>query len=104
MKKVFEITINYIESAWGTVYSMVEAETEEEARKLFEADPWEYDWDGGDTHDSEVRGWDIESIDECPESTRKLKAAKEQKAYAFDEALDMVERIAEEEKEKSDGE
>ena len=101
MKKVFEITIHYSETTWGKCYAMVEAETKDEAEDLFMNDPWEYDWEGWEADDSEMRDWEVDSIDECPWATKKLQD-KEQKASAFDEALDMVERIAEEEKEKSD--
>jgi len=72
-KKVFEITIEYTESTWGTCYVMVEAETEEEAKKLFEDSPDDYDWNGWETHDSEMRDWNVDSVDVCPESTKKLQ-------------------------------
>ena len=73
MKKVFEITIDYMESAWGRAYAMVEAETEDEAKELFETDPWAYDWDGWETTDREKQGWEVDSIDECPWATKKLQ-------------------------------
>ena len=78
MKKVFEITINYTESTWGSAYAMVEAETEEEARELFEDNPHDYDWDGWDTFDSEVRHWEIDTV-ECDEFMTKRLHEKQVK-------------------------
>ena len=72
-KKVFEVSINCTSTTWESAYAMVEAETEEEARKLFEEDPWAYDWDGWETHDSEMRDWEIESVDYDEWSTDRLR-------------------------------
>jgi hypothetical protein len=71
--KMFEIEINWSGTEWGTVYAMVEAETAEEARALFDEDPHAYDWDGWETYDSELRDWDVESVDVCPDATKKLQ-------------------------------
>ena len=73
MKKVFEIKIEYTESTWGSCYAYVEAETKDEAEDLFNDDPWAYDWDGWETHDSEMRDWTIDSIDYDDFMTKRLQ-------------------------------
>jgi len=102
MKKMFEVKVDVTTTAWESAYVYVEAETAEEARKLFEDNPYDYDWDGWETHDSEVRDWDVDTV----EYDKWMTESTERRAdgSTFDEALDMVERLAEEEKEKSDGE
>ena len=76
MKKVFEIVIDYHEQVWGSCYATVEAETAEEARELFDNDPWEYDWEGWDHHDSEVSDWEVADVKEDEWSTKKLQEKK----------------------------
>ena len=63
MKKMFRVEIDATMTTWETCEAYVEAETEEEARKLFEEDPWEVDWDGWDVHDSEMRHWEIQCVE-----------------------------------------
>ena len=77
MKKVFEIRIDYTETAWGSCYALVEAETKEEAKELFVNDPWAYDWDGWDTNDNEIRDWEIEDVVLDDMMTRRLQEDKE---------------------------
>jgi len=63
MKKFYRVEINVTSTAWESVEAYVEADSEEEARKLFENDPWDYDWDNWETHDSTIRDWEIESVE-----------------------------------------
>jgi hypothetical protein len=42
---------------------LIEAESAQHARKLFDADPDEYEWDNCEHSDSEVRDWDIERVE-----------------------------------------
>ena len=62
MKKIYRVELNITSTTWDSAEAYVEAESEEEARKLFEDDPDGYDWDNWETHDSETRGWGIESV------------------------------------------
>ncbi len=62
MKKIYLIELNITSTTWETAEAFVEAESEEEARKLFEDDPDAYDWENWETHDSETRSWEIESV------------------------------------------
>ena len=101
-KKMFEVRIDVTSQTWDTVYAYVEAETAEEARKLFEDNPYDYDWDNWETCDSEVQHWEIDTVEYDKWMTESMQRREEE--ATFDEALDMVERLAEEEKEKSDGE
>ena len=71
--KVFEIRIDVTSQTWETCYAHVEAETEEEARKLFEDNPHDYDWDGWDTFDSEVRHWEIDTVEYDEFMTKRLQ-------------------------------
>lgn len=61
--KVFTFKLDTTSTTWETAEAYVEAETIEEAKKLFNANPYDYDWDNWDTHDSEVTGWNIESVE-----------------------------------------
>ena len=76
--KVFEITIDVTSQTWDTAYAYVEAETEEEARKLFDDDPMGYDWDNWDTHDSETKHWEIDSVEYDEFLTNRLKETKDE--------------------------
>lgn len=80
--KAFRIEIDVTQTTWDTAEAYVEAETEEEARALFEKDPWEYSWDNWDTHDSEVRGWNIESVEFDQWATDHLIEDKKKEAKA----------------------
>ena len=62
MKKMYRVELNVTCTAWDSAEAFVEAESEEEARKLFEDDPDAYDWENWETHDSETRDWEIESV------------------------------------------
>ena len=57
----YEIVVDVQSQTWETARIYIEAETKEEALKLFHDDPWEYDWDHWDTHDSEVLNWEVDS-------------------------------------------
>mgnify|MGYP003645914563 CR=1 FL=1 len=61
--KAFLFKLDVTSTAWETAEAYVEAETIEEAKKLFNANPYDYDWDNWDTHDSETQGWNIESVE-----------------------------------------
>ena len=63
MKKMFEIRLDVTSQTWETCFVYVEAETAEEARELFEDNPYDYDWDDWETHDSETQHWDILSVE-----------------------------------------
>tara|TARA_R110002051_G_scaffold295615_4_gene361450 strand:+ start:624 stop:836 length:213 start_codon:yes stop_codon:yes gene_type:complete len=62
--KVFKVEIHTTSTNWETVDALVEAETEEQARKLFEEDPWRYYWDNWESVDSELRDWNVDSVKE----------------------------------------
>ena len=68
MMKTFRIEINTTSITWESCYVVVEAETKEEARELFKDNPNDYDWDNWVTHDSEMKHWDIESIEEVEDA------------------------------------
>tara|TARA_Y100001973_G_scaffold103723_1_gene171635 strand:+ start:86 stop:322 length:237 start_codon:yes stop_codon:yes gene_type:complete len=78
MKKIFEVTIDVTSQTWETCYAYVEAETAEEARELFENDPFDYDWDNWDTHDSETKHWEIDSVEYDEFLTNRLKETKDE--------------------------
>ena len=63
MKKVYQVTIDVTSQAWETAVAYVEAESEEQARKLFTDDPYGYDWEDWETHDSETQSWAIDTIE-----------------------------------------
>ena len=63
MKKIYEVIIDVTSQAWETAVAYVEAESEEQARKLFMDDPAGYDWEDWETHDSETQGWEIRSVE-----------------------------------------
>jgi len=62
--KVFRIVLDVVSTSWETVDAFVEAETLEEAIKLFKDDPDCYDWDNWETTDSEVHSWEVNE-EEC---------------------------------------
>ena len=66
MQKVFRIALDVVSTYWETVDAFVEAETLEEAIKLFKDDVWPdcYDWDNWETTDREVRSWEVNE-EEC---------------------------------------
>tara|TARA_R100000458_G_C8102680_1_gene128731 strand:- start:158 stop:424 length:267 start_codon:yes stop_codon:yes gene_type:complete len=78
-KKVFEVIIDITSTAWESATAMVEAESEEEARELFEADPYGYDWEDWETHDSETRHWEIESVEYDKWATASLREREKTK-------------------------
>ena len=65
-KKMYIVQILVTSTHWETAEAHVVAESEEEARKLFEADPWSYDWDYWNQRESEIDSWDVEGV-ECDE-------------------------------------
>lgn len=72
MKKVFEVRIDFCETVWKSCYAYVEAETKDEAEDLFNDDPWKYDWEGWEEHDSEMGDWIIDSIEYDDFMTKRL--------------------------------
>jgi len=71
--KVFEIRINVTSTTWDSAYAYVEAKTEKEAKEMFEANPYNFDWDGWETHDSETRDWEVDSIEYDEFMTNRMK-------------------------------
>jgi len=63
MKKYFRVEINVTSTAWETCDCVIEAESAQHARKLFDANPDEYEWDNWEHSDSEVRNWDVEHVE-----------------------------------------
>ena len=63
MKKVYIVSINVTSTTWDSAEAYVEAESEEQARKLFEDDPGGYDWENWETHDSETRSWETDTVE-----------------------------------------
>tara|TARA_Y100001938_G_scaffold107113_1_gene146309 strand:+ start:2547 stop:2795 length:249 start_codon:yes stop_codon:yes gene_type:complete len=63
LKKVYRVTIDVTSQAWETAIAYVEAESEEQARKLFMDDPGGYDWEDWETHDSETQRWEIDTVE-----------------------------------------
>ena len=61
--KVFRIDIDVISTTWEACSAYVEAETEDEARAIFDKDPWSFDWDHWDTVDSDVQKWEVEKVE-----------------------------------------
>jgi hypothetical protein len=62
-KKIYRVEIEVVSTTWESAEAFVVAESEEEARKLFEDDPYAYDWDNWETHDSDVRSWEVDSVE-----------------------------------------
>lgn len=58
-KKLYDIIIEVNENTWSTATAFVEAESLEEAIKLFKDDPWAYEWQDWETHDSELLAWEV---------------------------------------------
>jgi DNA-dependent RNA polymerase auxiliary subunit epsilon len=78
-KKYFEVKIDITSQTWEIAYAYVEAETEEEARKLFEDNPYDYDWDGWETFDSEIRHWEVDTVDYDKWMTESMERRDEEK-------------------------
>ena len=74
MKKMYLIELDVTSTHWETAEALVEAESKEEARKLFEANPWSYEWDHWDQQDSETTGWEISHIEYDEWSTERMNA------------------------------
>ena len=64
--KVFRIELNVTSSCWESAEAFVEAENLKEAIKLFKDNPYDYDWDNWETHDSETRDWEVDE-ENCKE-------------------------------------
>tara|TARA_Y100000593_G_C4268706_1_gene316202 strand:+ start:377 stop:658 length:282 start_codon:yes stop_codon:yes gene_type:complete len=78
-KKYFEVKIDVTSQTWEIAYAYVEAETEEEARKLFEDNPHDYDWDGWETFDSEIRHWEVDTVEYDQWMTESMERRDEEK-------------------------
>ena len=61
--KVFRIDLDVSSQTYDTCSVYVEAETEDEARALFSENPYDYDWDDWETHDSEIQDWSIDKVE-----------------------------------------
>mgnify|MGYP003114419461 CR=1 FL=1 len=72
-KKVYEIMINATSQCWEQCFVAVEANSAKEAKELFEANPYDYDWEDWHTQDSEMQHWEVERVDVCETSTEKLQ-------------------------------
>ena len=72
MKKYFRVEINVVSTTWETCDCLIEAESAQHARKLFDAD-LDMDWDNWEYSDSEVRSWDVESIEYDEWYTKRMK-------------------------------
>jgi len=70
MMKVFRIEVDVTSTAWETANVFVEAETLEEAIKLFKDNPYGYDWNDWNTHDSEMQHWEVDE-EQCNEDEYK---------------------------------
>tara|TARA_R100000501_G_C2589758_1_gene90176 strand:- start:186 stop:389 length:204 start_codon:yes stop_codon:yes gene_type:complete len=57
--KEWIIDIEVVSTAYEAAYAIVEAETLEEALDLFEKDPYNYEWEGWETIDSETKSWEV---------------------------------------------
>jgi acetyl-CoA carboxylase beta subunit len=77
-KKYYRIDINTTSTTWETCECYVQAESEEEARRLFDKDSGAYEWDNWETQDDELRSWDVENV-EYDEWMTKHMAEKETK-------------------------
>jgi len=62
-KKYYRIDINTTSTTWETCECYVEAESEEEARAIFDKDPYVGEWDNWETQDGELRDWDVENVE-----------------------------------------
>ena len=62
-KKYYRIDINTTSTTWETCECYVEAESEEEARAIFDKDPYVGEWDNWETQDGELRDWDVERVE-----------------------------------------
>ena len=71
--KVFEIRINVTSTTWDSAYAYVEAKTEEEEKEMFEENPYNFAWDGWETHDRESRDWDVEGREYDERVTNSMK-------------------------------
>ena len=58
----------------------VEAESEEEARKIFEDNPDVGDWENWETHDSEMRNWEVDSVEYDEWMTKHMEGQENQDA------------------------
>lgn len=79
MKKWYRVEINVVSTAWETCDCLIEAESEEEARKLFDANPNAYEWDNWEHSDSEVRNWDVERVEYDEWYTKHVERKEETK-------------------------
>ena len=71
--KVFEVRVDVVNKTYESCYSYVEAETAEEARKLFDANPHDYDWYGWETFDSEIQHWEVDNVEYDEFMTKRLQ-------------------------------
>ena len=71
----YRIELNVTSIEWSTCECYVEAASEKEAREKFEVDPDKYEWYNWQIQDSEVRGWDVECVEQdVPLTTNAVHA------------------------------
>ena len=73
-KKYYRIDIEAVSTIWESCECYIEAESEEEARKLFDEDSGAYDWDNWEAHGSELRNWDVERVEYDEWMTNHMEA------------------------------
>ena len=72
-KKVFEVRVDVVNRTYESCYSYVEAETAEEAKDLFLNNPYDFDWDGWEHHDSDLLDWEVDSVEYDEFMTKRLQ-------------------------------
>ena len=78
-KKYYRIDLDVTSTSWETCSTYIEAESEEEARAIFDADPDTSDWDDWELNDSEVRGWTVGGVEYDEWMTKHMEKNNEAK-------------------------
>ena len=94
IKKYYRIDINVVSTAWETCDCYIQAESEEEARTLFEAAPYHYEWDNWETQDGELRDWDVENVEYDEWMTKHMADPEKSSAQIKKEIQEWHERRA----------
>jgi hypothetical protein len=87
--KIFRIEVDVISRAFETAHVYIEAESLDEAKKKFEDDPFDHDWDDWETHDSETVSWEM-CNERCAYDeymTKHIKTSRALKKYAQTKAM-----------------
>mgnify|MGYP006401864093 CR=1 len=85
-KKYYRIDINTTSTTWETCECYVEAESEEEARAIFDKDPYVGEWDNWETQDGELRDWDVERVEYDEWMTKHMESREENEIDEREEA------------------